>query len=416
MESSRLPDGGYFGKGFDGVEDHEYFLRLAHTPGFVSQHVTEFCYYWRVIENSTSHSLSAKPYVLERGLKLIKDHLESIPHSEFRVDDLSAHLTRDQGQNRFFRASFATTRNLDRRILVIIPFRDGLEVTLACLESLEKQDVVLEIKLIDNESSEDCATALLAWTTKARKHRYLIESDSGTFNYAALNNKAFRRHSAGFEFVLFLNNDVELVDASTLRQMAAAFDYDNKLGFCGIKLWYPGKMQVQHGGIRIGLEAFGSGYFRPKHMDSMADFVFDDHVVTAVTFACAMTRVSLFEKLGGLDESWMPNGLGDVDICLRAMKLGFRNFYLGSASGIHHESLTRRCNDESLELSRLYEVHGDLISRQLRRQLGYDTFVGMNTAGGWLEKPLRYKVADRLNGFLKDCMRPIHQILKKMIH
>ena len=52
-----------------------------------------------------------------------------------------------------------------------------------------------------------------------------------------------------------------------------------------------------------------------------------------------MTRRETFERLGGFEEVFFPNGFGDVDICLRALDAGYRNYYLGSLEGIHHEAL-----------------------------------------------------------------------------
>ena len=412
MAQNVLPDGRFFRKEFDGVEDHDFFLRLAHSPDIRSKHIPEFCYYWRKILNSTADSLAAKPYVTERGQALIRENLGGLGYV---VDDLAPHLARNSGQNRFFRASFSSPNNLDHKVLTIVPFRDKTAMTISCLESIEAQDVKVTVVLVDNASAPESISELKRWLGQPRKSRYILETIPGPFNYAKLNNEAITRHANGFEYVHFLNNDVTLSGPRVIRQMVSALLYDPGIAFCGIKLWYPDLTSVQHGGIKIGLEMIGSGYFRPAHMTTMVDFVHDDHAVTAVTFACAISRMQTYQDLGGLDEDWLPNGLGDVDLCLRAITRGFRNFYLGSAEGTHHESITRKSCDESLELSELYIRHGACIDTQMRRQLGYDTFSVINSDAGWLDKPLRYRVADRVNGFLKNSLKPFHRLIKKLV-
>ena len=52
------------------------------------------------------------------------------------------------------------------------------------------------------------------------------------------------------------------------------------------------------------------------HAGSPAEFVDAEHISLGVTFACAMTRRETFETLGGLDETFLPNAYGDVEMCL----------------------------------------------------------------------------------------------------
>ena len=201
--------------------------------------------------------------------------------------------------------------------------------------------------------------------------------------------------------------------------MIANLAYDPGVAFCGIRLDYPGpggiaSGGIQHGGIKFGLEMRGGPLFRTTHMTGSAEYAMDDHVVTAVTFAAAMCRKPLFDELGGLEETWLPNGLGDVDICLRAARSGYRSLYLGSVTGIHHESKTRKDFCEDLEQVILYERHADLIQPMMMRQLGYDTFAGLQQGAAWFAKPLRYRIADRANAVLKGILGPFHRQLRNL--
>lgn len=58
---------------FDGVEDHQYFLRLSDLPGFRAKRSPVFGYYWRKSPTSTAGELSAKPYVRTRLCSMLEE-------------------------------------------------------------------------------------------------------------------------------------------------------------------------------------------------------------------------------------------------------------------------------------------------------------------------------------------------------
>ena len=60
----------------------------------------------------------------------------------------------------------------------------------------------------------------------------------------------------------------------------------------------------------------------------------------AVTAACLLVRRSIYEEVGGLDES-LAVAFNDVDFCLRVFRAGYRNFWTPYAELIHHESVSR---------------------------------------------------------------------------
>ena len=64
-----------------------------------------------------------------------------------------------------------------------------------------------------------------------------------------------------------------------------------------------------------------------------------DQEMSAVTGACLMVRRTLFEQVGGLDES-LPTGFNDVDFCLRIRALGHSVIMAASVELVHHETIS----------------------------------------------------------------------------
>jgi GT2 family glycosyltransferase len=413
-------DGVLFRSAYDGAEDHDYFLRLASAPAgepaFVAAHLPVFGYYWRKAEGSTAESLDQKPYVRERGLKMLQAHFARIapdrPPPEIRAAG-------ERGANLFYSSRFKPAPG--RRLGVVIPFRDGWPLTRSCLEALERQEtsLAIEIVLVDNGSSDPAtASALGAWLAAPRRHRYRLRRDGGAFNFARLNNQGVAEVAAAVDFVLLLNNDVELTSADALEALAGELDWHADVGFVGLRLWYPGGQELQHGGIKVAPPLAGLGFYQTTHVLGAREFVADEHVAPAVTFACAMCRIDLWRRLGGLDEVFVPNGYGDVDACLRAAALGYRSFYLGTVEGVHHESKTRRPQSEELEQIWLSERYGGQLGALRSRSLGYDVQLGATFAAGgkpWFEMQLRYRVADAINDGLKRLLGPWHRRLKRLV-
>lgn len=407
LESNWAPDIWYRSE-YDGAEDHEFFLRLSDHPRFKARHIPLFTYLWRQAPTSTSTSMSAKPYVFERAKKMIAEYLDrkSVPFREIFPSLVKK-------GNRFYGVQLGP---LDKKPvpLVIVPFRDASELTLRCLESLELQTVKSEVILANNGSSSETITKIHSWIQKSpRVCTYKIENFEGAFDYAYMNNKCVEKYGEQHEYLSFINNDMELSTTTAFEQMIAELDFNPKIAFIGIRLYYPGEIETQHGGIRFGLSSTVAGRMKPMHIQSTEEFASDQHVATAITFAAAMCRKAVWSKLGGLETHWLPNGLGDVDICLRASAAGYQNFYLGSVEGIHHESKTRSPVAEDLELWKLYERNGTEILRSQIARLSYDAFQYHHVLN--LGKPLRYVIADKINDNLKRIFRPIHSIAKRLI-
>ena len=93
--------------------------------------------------------------------------------------------------------------------------------------------------------------------------------------------------------------------------------------------------------------SYGAG--EPTGSRMYVDWLNTVHEVSAVTGACLTVTRSSYDRVGGLDEAYVPNAFGDVDLCLKLQALGLRNLFTPHAVLVHEESSSRGINHESFE-------------------------------------------------------------------
>ena len=129
----------------------------------------------------------------------------------------------------------------------------------------------------------------------------------------------------------------------------------------GARLLYPSGT-LQHAGIATGIGdgcghpgrgSYGSAYW--KWLDLTRN-------VSAVTGACLAIRKHLFQQLGGFDQRF-PVNYNDADLCLRAIKAGFRVVYESAAVLRHYECQTRRGGVSFSERDQWYSCWSDELDR-----------------------------------------------------
>lgn len=239
-------------------------------------------------------------------------------------------------------------------IHVVIPFKDQKILTLATVESLFKQKGIdLKITAVDNNSAD----RTLGEELKQKGIEVLFSDEP--FNYSRLNNFAVEKSkiSSECEYILFLNNDVEL-DQDALLEMSRWMNQPH-IGMVGCRLNYPNQT-LQHGGVYLNQRGPGDKMIW-DHIEKGQrwDRLFKGkqlQVVDAVTAACALIRKSTFLEVGGFDEIWYPIAFSDTNLAEKLKRQGHLCFYTPYASGIHHESISRhKENIEDFESSKFLQ-------------------------------------------------------------
>ncbi len=75
VNTKKLKKAGYIRRGFDGAQDYDLLLRLV-DKGVKIAHVPKILYHWRSSKSSTANDISSKSYVLEAGIRALRDHLK----------------------------------------------------------------------------------------------------------------------------------------------------------------------------------------------------------------------------------------------------------------------------------------------------------------------------------------------------
>jgi GT2 family glycosyltransferase len=250
------------------------------------------------------------------------------------------------------------------RVGLIMPMRDKVELSRAFVESIGRHPsrAAAELIVVDNCSTEPATHAFLEQLAGSGQAR-IVRYPKQRFNWSEANNLGAAQTTA--EYLLFVNNDMEVLTEGWLDAMLA-FASRPEIGAVGAQLFFPDGT-LQHYGVVMGMTGY-AGHLLAGAAPSAWTFCGPTDIVrdcTAVTGACMMMRRTLFNELGGFDERFILCG-SDVEICLRALKAGYRNVVTSHARLTHHESKSRDPRDiPKSDFQRSFEAyepwlrHGD---------------------------------------------------------
>jgi GT2 family glycosyltransferase len=326
---------GSFRKGYEGSQDYDLVLRfIEKTKPKNIFHIPKILYHWRTIAGSTSDDLNSKSYAHIAAKKSLVDYLK---RNEIEGEILDGKL-----QSRY-RIKRKIKNN--PKISIIIPFKDKTDILKKCVDSIfEKTDYKnFEIILVDNQSKDIEMKNYL----KTLENNPLVKiiHYNKPFNYSAINNYAVKKISS--EYVLFLNNDTEIISKEWLGCMVEHIQRAD-VGAVGAKLLYPDNT-VQHAGVIMGIGWIAGHAF--KLMPSNSTIYFTQLQViknySAVTGACLLTKKRIFEEIGGFDENNLAIAYNDVNLCLNIREKGYLIIYTPYAELYHYESLSRESDEDS---------------------------------------------------------------------
>ena len=342
-----LESGELFRSQFDGSQDHDMILRLTAKAKHIV-HVPRILYYWRSHKGSVASSIDAKTYAIDAAKGAVADHLTKLGYRNFEIESTRAFAT-------IFRIKYElTSRPL---VSIIIPNKDHVDDLSRCVESIINLSTYDNYEIVIVENNSETAEIRTYYEEISRHPRVQVVEYKGDFNYSKINN--FGVQYAKGEYLLLLNNDTEVINPDWMEELLM-YAMRKDVGVVGAKLYYPDKT-IQHAGIVIGLGAHrtaGHTHYRipEANVGYMGRLCYAQDV-TAVTGACMMVSKSLYEELGGLDESFTV-ALNDVDFCLRVREKGLLNIFTPFAELYHYESKSRG-SDKKDERALRYQQESD---------------------------------------------------------
>ena len=218
----------------------------------------------------------------------------------------------------------------DPTVSIVIPVYNQFEFTYHCVESILKNsgDVTYEI-LIAN----DCSTDL---TTEIDKILPGIRCITNEQNLRFLRNCNRAAKFARGKYILFLNNDTQVQD-NWLQPLVTLIESADDIGLVGSKLIYPDGTLQEAGGI---LWRDGSAWnFGNRQNPALPQFNYVKQV-DYISGAAIMLSRSLWEEIGGFDETFVPAYCEDSDLCFTVRKLGYRVMYQPLSVVVHFEGVS----------------------------------------------------------------------------
>lgn len=326
-----LDEVGKFRREFDGSQDYDMVLRLTEKASKIV-HIPEILYFWRAHSGSTAGDISAKPYTMDAARRALGEHLDRVGLVG-EVEDSSIPST--------YRIKY--TISGCPKVSIVIPNMDHADTLRTCISSILEKTTYenFEIVIIENNSRKEETFAY--YDELKTDPRIQIVTWEGKFNYSAINNFGVREAATG-EYILLLNNDIEVITPDWLQEMLM-FAQRPDVGAVGAMLYYPDDT-IQHAGVVLGIGGVAGHahkYFPRGDFGYMsrATIAQDLSVVTA---ACVMLPRTVWDEVGGLDETFEV-AFNDVDLCMRIRKAGYLIVWTPYAELYHYESKSRGAED-----------------------------------------------------------------------
>ena len=231
-----------------------------------------------------------------------------------------------------------------KKITVVIPHYNGIDILKDCLESLYKNTFTdFNTLVIDNGSTDNSQDFI----KKEFPMVQLIENEKN-LGYAGGCNQGIKMSDT--PYVLLLNNDTVMPD-NFLSEMLLAIEKDNKIAMVQPKLLsIQNKDHFDYSGAAGGeLDILGYPFARGRIFDEVEQ---DQQQYDTIdencfwTSGCALLiRKSVINEIGDLDEDFFAHQ-EEIDLNWRAQLAGYRNIVTTKTHIYHYSGYTLRSDNE----------------------------------------------------------------------
>lgn len=211
------------------------------------------------------------------------------------------------------------------KVTTIIPNFNGILTLNKCLMSLSRSKHRLsEVIVVDNGSTDGSDQVALEWHRMDPRFR-LIKLPKNTGYAGAMNRGA---ENASSDFLIFLDEDT-MVHPYWACELLNVVRSNKNIGATASRVLHPSGFFVSGGGLTL----FGELY--PHYGWNPTDFADETNVVYGIT--SYLMRKSVFNQIGGFDETFFPAMDDDADIGWRTWSYGYRVRYAPLSFVFHYE-------------------------------------------------------------------------------
>ncbi len=260
--------------------------------------------------------------------------------------------------------------------IIIITYNqvDALKRNLASIKSKSTYQNY-EVIIVTNNRDEN--SEMRKFLKTVQYPVYVFEEE---YSFGGMNN--FGASKAKGEFLLFLNDDVEVVSPNWLEGFLSLGLLESTGVVGGKLLLSDGKIQDCGGLVWKNGNAWNYGRNNIPD-DPGLNYVRD---VDYISGSCLFVRKEIFDKVGGFDRKFDPAYWEDTDLCFSIRKLGYQILYQPLVSLIHYEGSTQGTSTDSGLKS--YQVE-NLKKFQEKWQPVMDTHLDDNLENAYHERDRR---------------------------
>ena len=326
-------------KEFDGAQDYDFIFRCTEAAQGV-WHIPKVLYHWRCHQDSTASNPKSKLYAFEAGARAIMEHYRRVGIEAEKVEKGV-----DYG---IYHTTFKIMGN--PKVSIIIPNKDHHPDLDLCMRAILTRGTYknVEFVVVENNSVKKETFEYYEAVQKEFPQVRVVTWEKG-FNFSAINN--FGVEYATGEYLLFLNNDTELVAENFIEEMLGFCQRDD-VGAVGARLLYQDDT-IQHAGVVVGFGGIAGHTFIGLHKAENSYFhrAMCAQDYSAVTAACMMSKKTVFQQVGGFSED-LAVAFNDIDYCMKVRSLGKLVVYAPYALLYHYESKSRGLEDTPEKVAR----------------------------------------------------------------
>ena len=218
-----------------------------------------------------------------------------------------------------------------KKIAVVILNWNGVKLISQFLPSIIANSEEATIYLIDNASTDDSVKLV----SQNFPNVTIIKND---FNFGFAKGYNIALEQIEEEYYALVNSDVE-VTKDWLKPVISSFDSNNDIGIIQPKILdFKNKEYFEYAGAAGGfIDKYGFPYCRGRIFDTIekdSGQYNDEAPIFWASGACFFIRKSIYRKLNGFDDDFFAHQ-EEIDLCWRALNLGFKVRYIPSSVVFH---------------------------------------------------------------------------------